>query len=119
MSARTGTGKRADAGGVEKKAWASGRVLTADQRQRKQEVDRKANRFLKKEVQDRLALLEARVLELEAGKSNSGKDLAPDVTQRVDVASSTSPASTDIDGTINSSLNNLPDSQFWPEAIGK
>lgn len=119
MSARTGTGKRADAGGVEKKAWASGRVLTADQRQRKQEVDRKANRFLKKEVQDRLALLEARVLELEAGKSNNnGKDLAPDVTQRVDVASSTSPASTDIDGTINTSLNNLPDSQFWPEAIG-
>lgn len=43
MSGRTTNGtRRTDAGGVEKKAWASGRVLTAEQRQRKQEVDRKA-----------------------------------------------------------------------------
>ncbi|EME87169.1 uncharacterized protein MYCFIDRAFT_84235 [Pseudocercospora fijiensis CIRAD86] len=63
MNGRTAAGKTAGTGG--EKAWASGRVLTAEQRARKQEVDRKANRFLKKEVQDRLALLEARVLQLE------------------------------------------------------
>jgi hypothetical protein len=62
-TAETTSGK--GRGGVEK-AWASGRVLTAEQRARKQDADRKANRFLKKEVQDRLALLEERVLQLEA-----------------------------------------------------
>lgn len=120
MSARTGPGKRTDAGAIEKKPWASGRVLTAEQRQRKQEVDRKANRFLKKEVQDRLALLEARVLQLEASHTQprNGKESAPDIAHRVDVADSTSPASTDIDSTIDSSLSNLPDSRFWPGAVG-
>lgn len=68
MSDRSKAGARGVPAGVDK-AWASGRVLTAEQRARKQEVDRKANRFLKREVQDRLAVLEARVLELEATKS--------------------------------------------------
>lgn len=62
MSGRTTGGRR---GGNIEKPWASGRVLTPEQRARKQEADRKANRFLKKEVQDRLTLLEARVQELE------------------------------------------------------
>lgn len=67
MSGRTT--KRA---GVDKeKAWASGRVLTPEQRARKQDADRKANRFLKKEVQDRLALLEERVMQLESEAANS------------------------------------------------
>lgn len=67
MSGRTT--KRA---GVDKeKAWASGRVLTPEQRARKQDADRKANRFLKKEVQDRLALLEERVLQLESEASTA------------------------------------------------
>lgn len=66
MSGRTT--KRA---GVDKeKAWASGRVLTPEQRARKQDADRKANRFLKKEVQDRLAILEERVLQLESEAAN-------------------------------------------------
>lgn len=72
MSGRTATSSRR-AGSItdgDKKAWASGRVLTTEQRLRKQEVDRKANRFLKKEVQDRLALLEARVLQLEASSTS-------------------------------------------------
>lgn len=68
MSGRTAA-KRA---GVDKeKAWASGRVLTPEQRARKQDADRKANRFLKKEVQDRLALLEERVMQLESEASNA------------------------------------------------
>lgn len=70
MSGRTGGGGNKRGGGVEK-PWASGRILTPEQRARKQEADRKANRFLKKEVQDRLTVLEARVLELEKPASNS------------------------------------------------
>lgn len=66
MSGRSTAGnRRASGGSGVEKAWASGRILTPEQRARKQEADRKANRFLKKEVQDRLSLLEARVLELE------------------------------------------------------
>ena len=91
MSARTAGKARSNGTATDKeKPWASGRVLTAEQRARKQEADRKANRFLKKEVQDRLALLEARVLELEgkppnangAGSSNierPGDAFAPNV----------------------------------------
>ncbi|EME49851.1 hypothetical protein DOTSEDRAFT_77028 [Dothistroma septosporum NZE10] len=72
MSARTaGRARNNGTAGDKEKPWASGRVLTAEQRARKQEADRKANRFLKKEVQDRLALLEARVLELEARPSTT------------------------------------------------
>lgn len=66
MSGRTAGTRRGAANSGVDKAWASGRVLTPEQRARKQEADRKANRFLKKEVQDRLAHLEARVLELES-----------------------------------------------------
>lgn len=66
------SGRTAKRAGVEKeKAWASGRILTPEQRARKQDADRKANRFLKKEVQDRLALLEERVMQLESGTGNS------------------------------------------------
>ncbi|CAK4033532.1 Hypothetical predicted protein [Lecanosticta acicola] len=68
MSGRTGGGGSKRGGGVEK-PWASGRILTPEQRARKQEADRKANRFLKKEVQDRLTGLEARVLSLEKTSS--------------------------------------------------
>ncbi|WPH00891.1 Hypothetical protein R9X50_00372500 [Acrodontium crateriforme] len=64
MSARTNRRGASVAAGGEK-AWASGRVLTPEQRARKQEVDRRANRVLKKEVQERLSLLESRVLQLE------------------------------------------------------
>ncbi|PPJ53646.1 hypothetical protein CBER1_00795 [Cercospora berteroae] len=120
MSGRTTNGtRRTDAGGVEKKAWASGRVLTAEQRQRKQEVDRKANRFLKKEVQDRLALLEARVLQLEAsGPKGETKDAPAATTPGTVLTGSTSPASTDIDGTIAPSLENVPAPQYWNQPIG-
>ncbi|KAI5370937.1 hypothetical protein Slin15195_G018100 [Septoria linicola] len=119
MSGRTGSGsRRSDAGGVDKKAWASGRVLTSEQRQRKQEVDRKANRFLKKEVQDRLALLEARVLQLEGSSTNVDvKEVVRDASQRPVQASSTSPASTDVDGTVHSNLEPLPEAQHWSETI--
>ncbi|KAK4507069.1 hypothetical protein PRZ48_000803 [Zasmidium cellare] len=65
MSDRSTAGNRRASGSGVEKAWASGRILTPEQRARKQEADRKANRFLKKEVQDRLSQLEARVLELE------------------------------------------------------
>lgn len=66
------SGRTAKRAGVDKeKAWASGRVLTPEQRARKQDADRKANRFLKKEVQDRLALLEERVMQLEAEATNT------------------------------------------------
>lgn len=80
MSARTAGKARSNATAVDKeKPWASGRVLTAEQRARKQEADRKANRFLKKEVQDRLALLEARVLELEGKPPTSNLERPADV----------------------------------------
>ncbi|KAF2212175.1 hypothetical protein CERZMDRAFT_97459 [Cercospora zeae-maydis SCOH1-5] len=120
MSGRTTTSThRTDAGGAEKKAWASGRVLTTEQRQRKQEVDRKANRFLKKEVQDRLALLEARVLELESSASKSEtKDAPRATTPDPALTSSTSPASTDIEGTVAPSLETLPAPQFWDQPTG-
>ncbi|KXT02595.1 hypothetical protein AC578_10657 [Pseudocercospora eumusae] len=88
MNGRTAAGKTAGTG-IEK-AWASGRVLTAEQRARKQEVDRKANRFLKKEVQDRLALLEARVLQLEQTSTETGTaNPNPDLSTH-GIASSTS-----------------------------
>ncbi|KJX92972.1 hypothetical protein TI39_contig4478g00001 [Zymoseptoria brevis] len=72
MSARAGANASGPSRGGVDKAWASGRVLTAEQRARKQDADRKANRFLKKEVQDRLALLEEKVMQLEASKINNG-----------------------------------------------
>lgn len=93
MSGRTGGGK-GRGGAANDKAWASGRVLTAEQRARKQEVDRKANRFLKKEVQDRLALLEARVRQLERSSVATGPAL-PDRSTGIgaqDIASSGSSA---------------------------
>lgn len=72
MSARAGANASGQSRGGVDKAWASGRVLTAEQRARKQDADRKANRFLKKEVQDRLALLEEKVMQLEASRINDG-----------------------------------------------
>lgn len=82
MSGRSSAGNNRRAsgggGGVEK-AWASGRILTPEQRARKQEADRKANRFLKKEVQDRLSLLEARVLELEKTSTTENSTAATDL----------------------------------------
>lgn len=80
MSGRSTAGNRRASGGAGvEKAWASGRILTPEQRARKQEADRKANRFLKKEVQDRLSLLEARVLELEKASPSENIITAPDL----------------------------------------
>lgn len=45
--------------------WASGRVLTAEQRARKREVDRNAGRFMKKDVLNRLSIIEDRLGQLE------------------------------------------------------
>lgn len=71
LPAQSMSGRTTKRAGVDKeKAWASGRVLTPEQRARKQDADRKANRFLKKEVQDRLAILEERVLQLESEAAN-------------------------------------------------
>lgn len=105
MSGRTT--KRA---GVDKeKAWASGRVLTPEQRARKQDADRKANRFLKKEVQDRLALLEERVLQLESEPTNSSGalGLGVNVSQGIPPGVGTLPTSTNT--TSHGSLTTSPD----------
>ncbi|CZT17223.1 uncharacterized protein RCC_03056 [Ramularia collo-cygni] len=97
MSGRTT--KRA---GVDKeKAWASGRVLTPEQRARKQDADRKANRFLKKEVQDRLALLEERVLQLESEASTATASGLTTAGLGVNVPSTTLPGA----GALSSSTN--------------
>ena len=79
MSGRSTAGNRRASGSGVEKAWASGRILTPEQRARKQEADRKANRFLKKEVQDRLSQLEARVLELEKTSPSENSVAAGDL----------------------------------------
>jgi len=117
MSGRTT--KRA---GVDKeKAWASGRVLTPEQRARKQDADRKANRFLKKEVQDRLALLEERVLQLESEAStaqgSNAVGLGVNVPQGILPAVGNLSASTNT--TSHSSLTPSPDKVLqWDDTPG-
>ncbi|KAB8346173.1 hypothetical protein FH972_023219 [Carpinus fangiana] len=51
--------------------WASGRVLTSQQRERKRLVDRNARRSQKQKFLERIGQLEARVLQLESGKGDS------------------------------------------------
>lgn len=107
MNPRAASGKTAGTG-VEK-AWASGRVLTAEQRARKQEVDRKANRFLKKEVQDRLALLEARVLQLEAQSTSEAPLIARRAIGAHGNASSTSSTGAEMNMATNASTLTVAD----------
>lgn len=109
MSARTN--RRVSAVATGEKAWASGRVLTPEQRARKQEVDRRANRVLKKEVQERLALLESRVLQLERSCPGITADLLKD--REPDAQPAVADADANQQDERNSSRASLGD---WPHA---
>ena len=84
MSTRSVSSSTANADGG--RAWASGRVLTPQQRARKQETDRRGSRTMKKAVQDRLSQLEARVLQLEkllleTSRSSGSPVLSPTIQE--------------------------------------